>query len=347
MNLILKTQKSILIAFVVLVFGLRLAVNPAFAFQQKVENTVSQIKQAGVRGENDQPVVAISFQQEPGGVVVNAGDELFTRYDYATYAKPILYPVFGPDQLPMTRNTPMKPTPGEASDHPHHKSMWLGHFINGVDFWTETGGSVKHDSLRVEPDKNQFISKSDWIRKDGVPICSDESTYRFGASAQSRWIDATHVFYADHGDIRFEDTKEGTFAIRTHPSLRLSPDEKQGVKTVSGQALNSNGTTGKAIWGESANWVYYWGSINGKTVGIAMFDHPSNLRHPTTWHAREYGLIAANPFGLHYFKNEPKGAGAYVVKNGDTLSLRYRVVFQLGQQTAEELNRQFEKFSQE
>ena len=89
----------------------------------------------------------------------------------------------------------------------------------------------------------------------------------------------------------------------------------------------------------------YWGPVDGKTVGIAIFDHPENPRHPTTWHAREYGLVAANPFGLHYFKKEKKGAGAHVVKKGDTLSLRYRVVFQLGQQTAEELNKQFESFA--
>ena len=82
--------------------------------------------------------------------------------------------------------------------------------------------------------------------------------------------------------------------------MRLSPDEKRGVEKVTGQALNSNGTSGKSIWGESAKWVYYWGTINDKAVGIAIFDHPSNLRHPTAWHAREYGLVAANPFGLHY-----------------------------------------------
>lgn len=340
-----QTQNSLLIA--VLVVGVQIDVRPLLALQATTENPATQNEHAGVPDEHVQPDFEISFQEEPGAVVVKAGDQLFTRYDYATYAKPILYPVFGPDQLPMTRNWPMKPTPGEANDHPHHKSMWLGHIINGVDFWSETGGSVKHDSLRIEAEKHQFVANSNWIKNDGTPVCRDESTYRFGAAADSRWIDVTHVFYADHGDVRFEDSKEGTFAIRTNTNLRLSPDEKLGVKKVSGQALNSNGTTGKAIWGESANWVYYWGTINGKTVGIAMFDYPANLRHPTTWHAREYGLVAANPFGLHYFKNEPQGVGAYVVKKGESLSLRYRVVFQLGQQTAAELNKQYEAFAKE
>jgi hypothetical protein len=223
--------------------------------------------------------------------------------------------------------------------------MWLGHIINGVDFWSESGGSVKHDSLRIDAGKNQFVATSNWIRNDGIPVCSDESTYQFGAAAGLRWIDVTIIFRADHGLVEFEDTKEGTFAIRTNPNLRLSPDDKLGVEKVTGHALNSNGTTGAAIWGESANWVYYWGEINDETVGIAIFDHPSNLRHPTTWHAREYGLIAANPFGWHYFKNEPKGAGAFVLNSGQTLALRYRVAFQLGQQTADDLNTQFEMFS--
>jgi len=47
----------------------------------------------------------------------------------------------------------------------------------------------------------------------------------------------------------------------------------------------------------------------GKTVGIAVFDHPSNPRHPTTWHVRDYGLFAANPLGCTILKRKTKGLG--------------------------------------
>jgi hypothetical protein len=63
---------------------------------------------------------------------------------------------------------------------------------------------------------------------------------------------------------------------------------------------------------------------------VACFDHPSNLRYPTTWHARDYGLVAANPFGLHDFQKLPKGAGDYTLKAGSPLTLRYRWLFHKG-----------------
>ena len=42
----------------------------------------------------------------------------------------------------------------------------------------------------------------------------------------------------------------------------------------------------------------------GHTVTIAIFDHPGNPGYPTYWHARGYGLFAANPLGRHIF--DPK-----------------------------------------
>ena len=89
--------------------------------------------------------------------------------------------------------------------------------------------------------------------------------------------------------------------IRTNPMLRLQTDEKRGNHTAKGQSINSEGVQGREMWGKRAKWVDYWAPISGNTVGIAIFDHPSNPRHPTWWHARHYGLVAANPFGVHDF----------------------------------------------
>jgi hypothetical protein len=75
--------------------------------------------------------------------------------------------------------------------------------------------------------------------------------------------------------------------------------------------------------------VDYWGQIDGKTVGVAFFDHPDNLRHPTYWHARTYGLFAANPFGLSHFVGKDQD-GTHVVPAGQSLRLRYRLVFHEG-----------------
>ena len=112
--------------------------------------------------------------------------------------------------------------------------------------------------------------------------------------------------------------------IRTHPALRVKGE------VATGKALNSAGDKDKSIWGKNAKWVYYWGKIDGKEVGVGIFDHPTNPRHPTTWHARDYGLVAANPFGIHDFQKKPKGAGAMIIKDGESVTFRYAFVFIAG-----------------
>lgn len=152
-------------------------------------------------------------------------------------------------------------------------------------------------------------------------------------------------FRATNGDIQFDDTKEGLFAIRTHPDLRLTASPKHGVDQVYGTAINSEGVTGKDVWGKQAKWLLYNGTIDGTPMSIAMFDHPTNLRHPTTWHARDYGLVTANPFGLHHFLKQDKGAGAFRIKQGDNLFLRYHIEFFKGNVSPEEVERKYRLFA--
>jgi hypothetical protein len=75
-------------------------------------------------------------------------------------------------------------------------------------------------------------------------------------------------------------------------------------------------------------------------------DHPSNLRHPTWWHARDYGLLAANPFGIHDFEGkEDEHLGDYTLKKDETLTLRYQVVVHQGTLESAALPKHFKKFS--
>lgn len=278
----------------------------------------------------------ISFSDATDGKLnISIQEKHFTTYDFKSQAKPFLYPVLGPQQLPMTRGFPIEEKPGEQHDHPHHKSIWKGHIINGVDFWTEKGGSIKHQKF-VECDEDSFTVLNHWIKKNKrEPMLSDETTFHFGGDKDGkyRWLDAKIKFIASHGDFTFDDTKEGLFAIRTHPAYRITPSKKQKPKLDSKPAArNSGGDTGKSIWGKQAKWVSYSGNVTnsaGKLQRgtILFFDHPSNFRHPTAWHARDYGLVAANPFGLHYFQKKPKSFGAHQIKNGNSITFRYRIVF--------------------
>ena len=296
------------------------------------------------------PTSVVKLDAHDKTIDVSIDGQPFTTFDYGKYNKPILFPILGPGQIGMTRNWPMvKEIDGESPDHPHHKSMWFSHHISGVNFWTEKGGAVK--TLTVElpgktfDEKNGFRTTSSWVRKkNGNTILSDRTTYRFGKGVESRWIDCEINFMASHGNFVFDDSKEGLFAIRTHPDLRLKANRRRGVAKVFGTARNSAGETGPSIWGKRAKWVLYQGPIDSTPMSIAMYDHPNNLRHPTTWHARDYGLVAANPFGWHDFQGTEKGAGAFVVKNKESLTLRYRVEFIKGIASAEGVERRYGLF---
>jgi len=278
---------------------------------------------------------------------VTIGGKLFTELinasddRYENIPRPFFYPVIGPTGAAMTRNYPMKPgVEGEANDHPHHRSLWFAHgSVNGIDYWTQGKGKgtivgnfrsttdrplLSSDKFgHVPTSTNQYL----WIDTKGKAVLTQEQSYFVLVHKDdSRVIDITQKLSPVKGveQVKFGDTKEGTMAMRLHPALRLKGD------VATGKAINSEGVTGKDIWGKRAKWVAYWGVIDGKTCGVAIFDHPTNLRHPTWWHARDYGLVAANPFGIHDFEKKPKGTGDYTLKQGETLSLRYRFVFFAG-----------------
>lgn len=271
----------------------------------------------------------IALKAGKGKVTVEVSGKLFTEYLYEGHgrSKPVLYPVIGPGASRMTRDYPFKKgTPGEASDHPHHASLWFTHGqVNGISFWHigNNTGTIRHQKfLKVKG--NTLATANKWLSAKGEEQCADETTLTFHADGENRAIDFDITVHASAGDVTFGDTKEGSMGIRTHAALRLKGS------VAKGQAVNSEGVSGKPIWGKRAKWVDYWGPIGGKTVGVAIFDHPGNPRHPTWWHARDYGLVAANPFGVHNFEGKPKGTGNLVIKSGDKVRFRYRVLFHAG-----------------
>ena len=252
---------------------------------------------------------------------------LFTEYYYKDVPRPYCYPLIGPGDAAMTRDWPMKNTPGEEHDHPHHRSLWFAHgAINGHDFWSEQkafGKTVHEDFLEVKSGKQEGVirSRNKWVAADGTVVCTDERTLRFynPGRANERLFDFEITLKASNGELTFGDTKEGTMAVRLAETMRLKG------KVGKGHIVNSAGVRDGQTWGKRAEWCDYYGPVEGKTVGIAIFDHPQNPRHPTWWHVRDYGLFAANPFGQHDFESLPdKTAGNLIVPAGKSVTFRYR-----------------------
>ncbi|MEM9158411.1 MAG: PmoA family protein [Verrucomicrobiota bacterium] len=274
---------------------------------------------------------SVSIEKEGQSYVIKFDGDLFTKFQFDDQ-KSFLYPVIGPTGVHMTRRFPMeKDVPGESQDHPWHSSVYYAHgAVNGLDFWNERSDS--HNASRIildkvekaenlSPDQAQLIVSHQWVHKDEIQM-TDRTEILFSGDADKRIIDYKVTLIASHGDVELGDTKEGCMAIRMNPKFR--------VRDQGAQAINSAGDTGKSVWGKKAKWITYSNEIDGTALGISMFDHPGNPRYPTTWHARDYGLCAANAFGLKYFMKDEGKVGDMTLKNGERLTFSYRLVFHKG-----------------
>lgn len=283
---------------------------------------------------------AVEMKQGPEKVRVEIGGQLFTEYCFAGAPHVYFHPLIGPGGARMTRDWPMRETPGEERDHPHHRSLWFSHgAVNGVDFWTEAapGKTLKQPSGRIEHVKFLEVQGGEkegvirdqlrWVAADGsVPLTSVQ-TFRV-LDGVERAIDFSMTLTAGEKAVTLGDTKEGTMALRIAESMRLIlPGKKPGA----GKIVNSAGDLDGKVWGTKAAWADYSGPVEGQVVGIAIFDHPKNPRHPTRWHARDYGLFAANPFCEHEMdKSQPAGTGDYKLAPGQSVTFQYRIILHAG-----------------
>lgn len=245
--------------------------------------------------------------------------------------KPYLHPLRSASGKIVTRAYPMDPdVPGESHDHPHHRGLWFSHGdVNGFDFWAnETRGPkfgrivlAKVNDLTSGKDSGVIDATFEWREPSGQPLLAESRRMTFYSQPKTRTIDFDITLTA-RARVTFGDTKEGTFALRIATPL----EEAHG-----GHLVDSEGReTEKQVWGKRADWADYYGSLDGEALGIAILDHPENPRHPPYWHARAYGLFAANIFGLHDFENDKTKNGSLTLQPNETLRFRYRVVIHPG-----------------
>lgn len=286
-------------------------------------------------GGECKPVVSIDKQGK--AFLVKIADKPLTTFVCdPEQIRPYCYPVFGPGQVRMTRGYPMEDIKGELKDHHHHRSFYVAHgeFQNKkYNFWHEPKVKAKQDRQVVAeivkaqggPVFGVIHALIDWTGHDGVKVVHERRTMRFyNVDGEARIIDLNVVFDARYGDVHFGDTKEGGIC-----ALRVAPEIRENGK-YGGRLTNSEGLKGeRRAWGKKAKWVDY-SRTKGQQYGIAVFDTPGNLRYPTTWHIRGYGLFTANPFGLSYFDKKSGKKGDYTLKSGDELAFTYRVYMHTG-----------------
>lgn len=280
----------------------------------------------------------VTFSEHPGKIGIEVSGKPFSTFYYgADTTKPYLHPVRAADGTIVSRGYPMEDIAGESRDHPHHRGLWFTHGdVNGIDFWANEKdqkgrmpkGVVAARKVEVLKDKGGIRGTFAWKGPDGKTLLTEERVMTFSGDANTRIVDFDATLTAQAPSVKFGDTKEGTFAIRLATPL----DEKHRQEPPgTGKIVASTGKTGeKDTWGTPATWVDYSGTIDGKKVGVAIFDHPGNPRHPTHWHVRAYGLFAANIFGEHDFYNDKSRDGSLTLNKGGKVRFRYRVVVHEG-----------------
>jgi hypothetical protein len=311
--------------------------------------------------------VDISFDNQPFTSFFNPGEDILK--------KPVLYPLRTAKGTIITRGWPVDPRPGERVDHPHHVGMWLNYEdVNGFDYWNnstaieemkrfEKYGTVRQLELvemKSGSKKGSLKVRGEWVSADGrgESTLEEITEYVFSGKGDQRIIDRITTLRAEK-DVLFKDVKDGMFAIRVARELELpskTPEiytDANGIETkvptlnnegVTGNYRSSEGIEGDAVWGTRAKWMNLTGKFKNEDVSLAIIDHPKNVSYPTYWHARGYGLFAANPLGANIF-TKGKEATNLKLKKGESVTFRYRTVIDSKKVSDQELNKLAKDFS--
>jgi hypothetical protein len=286
-----------------------------------------------VSGAYAQDSSAVAFREEPGKVAITIGARPFATYFYEdeTITRPFFAHVHAPGGLQVSRNHP--PVEGQdLVDHgTFHPGIWMAFGdISGSDCW-RLAAPVKHAGFVEKPaggdGRGGFVVRNSYRdqKQPDKELCSEVCKF------DVRVVPAGHLLlwdstFSSDDEFYFGDQEEMGLGFRVATPLRAETESKDAPDLPAGQGriLDSEGRENeKEIWGNSADWCDYSGPFEGQRVGMTIFCHPKNFR-PSWFHARDYGLLEANPFGRAAFgKGEPSKV---TIKPGDQMRLRYGVL---------------------
>jgi hypothetical protein len=299
----------------------------------------------------------------------------FTAYIWPEkVAKPVLYPVRSAGGTIITRGYPLEPRPGERVDHPHHVGVWFNYGnVNGFDFWNNSEaikaedapkmGNIRHRAITLAksgPDQGELEIDADWITGKQQLILKEHTRFVFRGEPGFRSIDRITTLQALGEKVTFYDDKEGVLGMRVTRALE-APSEKAEVFTdangrpttvakldntgVDGIYLTSEGKKGDAAWGTRGRWCNLSGRVGDEPVTITIFDYPENPGFPAYWHARGYGLFAANPLGQKIFSNGKQELN-FSIAPQQSIKFRYRILISSEDASREKSEAHYKEFLQ-
>jgi hypothetical protein len=332
---------------------------------------------AGARGAEVGGRVAVQPRLAERRVDVTVDGKPFTSYAWLEkVAKPVLYPIRTARGTLVTRGFPLDPRAGERVDHPHQVGFWLNFGdVDGVDFWGNSEaippderakmGTIRHREIvasRGGPGKGELEVRADWVAPGPRVVLEEQTRYVFRADPASRAIDRLTTLTAKGGTSTFRDTKEGMLGLRVARALEQPADKPEVFTDASGKPTpvpvldntgvtglytSSEGLKGDAVWGTRARWMALSGRVGDEDVVLLMLDHPKNPGYPTYWHARGYGLFAANPFGPKAFSNGKEPERPFALAAGASAVFRYRLSILPGPFSTEKAEAAWKEFAAE
>lgn len=279
----------------------------------------------------------VEFRAVPGAIKILAAGQPVATYYYSDpeISRPFYAHVHAPGGVPVTRTHPPDPA-RDDTDHGtpgnyFHPGIWLAFSdINGHDYW-RLKAPVRHQQLLESPQvtgnqgvftvENHYLSGDDARRL----VCREHCRHTLMASADHYLLVVDSLFLASEGPLSFGDQEEMGLGVRVATPMAV----KHGGELLDDQ----NRRGGKEIWGREARWCRYSGAIGDRRVGVLLVPDPANP-WPSRMHARDYGLLAANPFGQRVFgdeTNQPRRIAA-----GSTLRLRFALVLHAGNDAAKD-----------
>ena len=302
-----------------------------------------------------------SFVEHPenNNIEILLDGQSYTSYCYDdSLKKPVLFPLRTKGGHFVTRGWPVQPRANERTDHPHHIGLWFNYGdVNGLDFWNNSPaipaekrmgyGSIHHAAVNdMEANGNTGVIDVTkyWQGPQGDSLLKEDTRYIFQVDDEGNTSIELDIRLTALEDVSLNDNKEGVLGIRLareleHPSEEPAKfTDANGIVTevaqanndgVTGHYISSEGIEGDDVWGTRAKWVTLNGTIEGEDVSLVILDHARNPGYTTYWHARGYGLFAANPLGQSELSDGKDVLNFKLDKDAST-RFRYKILIHSG-----------------
>ena len=314
----------------------------------------------GIAMAQSKTKVLVKKDADKQKISISIGGKLFTEFIYTdTMEKPFLYPIYSPGGESVTRGFPWYTRPNDPVDHPHHIGLWFNYEnVNGLDFWNNSYaipaerkkqyGWIRTEKILQTKNGRQglLVYAANWTNQQKNSLLKEKTTYVFSEPMKGIWMIDRQTDLTAEQEVTMPDVKDGMLGLRVAHELELPVLQSKEYKNengiitkvpaakdaaTTGNYLSAEGKEGEAVWGSRGNWCMLFGKKGNDTISIAIIDHPKNPGYPTYWHARNYGLFAANPLGQKVFSNG-KEVLNFKLHKGQSTTFRYRILIASGKE---------------